>query len=139
VPGHLLLLYTISNKYSSCYSSYCPAQLTEDELAVLSSDSSLVCNGVGTIYIPSGVLTTSVAAVQTTGKGGVATTSSGSGSVAITGSGTAIGTGTGEGATSSASVATTSSKGAAEGRMDNVVPVLGGVLGALVGVVGVFL
>jgi hypothetical protein len=120
-------------KHTSCYSSYCPAQLTEDEVAVLSSDSSVVCNGVGTIYIPS--LTTSV---TTTGKGGVATTAS-SGSVATTGTGTATGTGTGEVATSSGSVATTSSKGAAEGRRDNVVPVLGGALGALVGIVGLFL
>jgi hypothetical protein len=125
--------------HQSCYSSYCPAQLTEDELALLSSDSSAICNGVGTVYIPSGALPTSVTVVQTseasTGKGGLVTT--GSSTLAIKGTGT--GSGAGEVATSSEGVASTSSKGVSEGRMDNVVPVLGGVLGALVGIVGIFL
>jgi hypothetical protein len=80
-----------------------------------------------------------VTVVQTseasTGKGGLVTT--GSSTLAIKGTGT--GSGAGEVATSSEGVASTSSKGVSEGRMDNVVPVLGGVLGALVGIVGIFL
>ena len=90
--------------------------------------SNVLCNGVGTITLPT--LSTSSGAAATRP---VATTS---GTAKVTGTTSVKGAATG---TTSVGAKISTSKAAAEGGMGGAVPVLGGVLGALVGVVGLLL
>ncbi len=108
---------------------------------VLSSYSDVLCHGIGTITLPSGVLSTSggAAAAPTLPSSTNAETTSSMGKVAGTTStkgAAATGAGTG---TASGGATSSTSKAAGMGGMGNTVPVMGGLLGALVGVVGLFL
>ncbi|KAF4626941.1 hypothetical protein G7Y89_g11214 [Cudoniella acicularis] len=131
----------------NCYSTFCPAQLTEDELMLLSSDSAALCHGIGTVAIPSGIISSSVPSspLSTTAVITAATNSS-TGQTASTGTGSSKGvasTGTGtNGAvipTSAGVAASSTSKATGERGTGHAIPVLGGLLGALLGVVGLFL
>jgi hypothetical protein len=105
----------------------------------LSSFSNVLCNGIGTITLPSGILSTSGGAAPTTAPQTTASTTSGTGKVTGTtsGKGTAA-TGAGTGAVSGGTTSSTS-KAAAERGFGNTVPALGGVLSGLLAVVGLFL
>lgn len=106
---------------------------------VLSSYSDVLCHGIGTITLPSGVITTSGGAAPTSPSSTNAETTSFTGKVAGTTSAKGIAaTGVGTGTVSGGATSSTS-KAAAVGGMGNTVPVMGGLLGALVGVVGLFL
>jgi hypothetical protein len=94
----------------------------------LSSMSNVLCNGIGTITLPT--LSTISGAAATLP---VPTTS---GSAKVTGITSVKGAATG---TTSGGATSSTSKAAAESGMGGAVPVLGGVLGLLVGVVGLFL
>ena len=92
-------------------------------MLALSSESSVVCKGIGTLSLPSGLSISSMA------------TSSGTGKVTTTNTGTH----TGATPTSAGVTAGATSKGAAERGMGPAVPVMGGVLGTFIGIVVVFL
>ena len=94
----------------------------------LSSMSNVLCKSIGTITLPTLPTSSGAAATKTAVTSGTAKVT---GTTSDKG-GVATGTATG-GATSS------TSKAAADGGMGGPVPVLGGALGALVGVVGLFL
>jgi len=98
-----------------------------------SVESSALCKGLGTLSppssLPTGVATTTLSPKTTAVK------SSSAGSVATPGTGT----GAGVASTASGAAASATSKAAAERGAGHGVPILGGLLGALIGVVGVFL
>jgi len=116
--------------YCSCYRRYCTGADGASILSLYSAESSAICSEAATI-IPSASLPAGVATTTLSSK----TPAKTSGPVATPG------TGTGAGLASTANGAATSatSKAAAMKGMGHTVPVLGGVLGALFGVVGVFL
>jgi len=92
-------------------------------MSELSAASTAICNELSTISFPSREPT------------GVVTTT------AVKTSGVTTGTGTSAGVASTASgiAASATSKAAAKGGTGHAVPVLGGLLGAFIGAVGVFL
>ncbi|KIM94659.1 hypothetical protein OIDMADRAFT_34673 [Oidiodendron maius Zn] len=132
----------------NCYSTYCSGQLTDDFMLALSSESNVVCNGIGSISFPSGIVSSDVPTspastiVNTTTAtssitGEVTSTSTTSSKVGATITGTSSGTTASP--TSSGAAVSATSKAAAERGMGHAVPVLGGVLGALIGIVGMIL
>jgi hypothetical protein len=96
--------------YRSCYARYCSGPYSESYISGLYADSSAICNQLSTFGFPSSEPT------------GVVTTT------AARASGATAGT-----------AASATSKAAAERGTGHAVPVLGGLLGALIGAVGVFL